>query len=63
MIEEDIDGHGQSQGYVKYRFSNYGANIYGMNHYDESAFYSMLVGRKGGKTIHKSICGKRKTSF
>ncbi len=49
VIEEDIDGHGQSQGYVKHRFSNYGTDIYGMNHYDEPAFYSMLVGEGSTK--------------
>lgn len=49
VIEEDIDGHGQSQGYVKHHFSNYGGDIYGMNHYDEPAVYSMLVGEGGTK--------------
>ena len=49
MIEEDIDGNGKSQGYVKHHFSNYGTDIYGMNHYDEPAFYSMLVGEGSTK--------------
>lgn len=49
VIEEDIDGHGQSQGYVKHHFSNYGEDIYGMTHYDEPAVYSMLVGEGSTK--------------
>lgn len=49
VIEEDIDGNGQSQGYVKHHFSNYGADIYGMTHDDEPPVYSMLAGEGGTK--------------
>lgn len=44
VIEESIDGKGESQGYIRCRFSNYDADIYGITHYDEPADYSMLSG-------------------
>jgi len=36
VIEETQDSVGISQGYVKYRYSNYDSDIYGQSHFDES---------------------------
>lgn len=44
VIEETLDSIGESQGYVRYRYSNYDADIYGQTHLDEPAIYSMISG-------------------
>lgn len=44
VIEEILNNKGESQGYVKHRFSNYDADIYGITHYDELAIYSTIAG-------------------
>lgn len=51
VIEEDVDKNGQSQGYIKHRFSNYGTDIYGDTHYDEPSTYSMLAGNSYVKSF------------
>lgn len=43
VIEETLDANGNSQGYVRNYFSNYGQDIYGETHYDDSAMYSVNV--------------------
>lgn len=44
VIEETKDGEGRLQGKIIHRFSNYDADVYGNTHYDEPAYYSMLIG-------------------
>lgn len=44
VIEETLNGNKESLGYVKYRYSNYDTDIYGKNHFDESAICSNLSG-------------------
>jgi len=41
IIEETLDSLGRSQGYVKYKYSNYDTDIWGESHYDESAIFSV----------------------
>ena len=40
VFQEDIDSIGQSQGYVKFMFSDYDQDMWGESHYDESYIYS-----------------------
>ncbi len=44
VIEETLDKNSKSQGYIVRRYSNYDADIHGNTHYDEPAYYSMLIG-------------------
>lgn len=44
VIEETLDSLNRSQGYVKYRFTNYDTDIYGCAHPDEYADISDLTG-------------------
>ncbi|MCM1198038.1 MAG: hypothetical protein NC308_04035, partial [Clostridium sp.] len=40
VIEERLDANGESIGYTKYVYSNYGTDIYGISHNDEPAQYA-----------------------
>lgn len=49
VIEETLDASGRSQGYIKRRYSNYDADIYGDTHFDEAAVYSDASGESIAK--------------
>lgn len=49
VIEETQDAGGNSQGYIKRRFSNYDADIFGNTHLDEPALYSNSGGESAVK--------------
>lgn len=44
VIQEDLDSIGQSQGYVRFKFSDYSQDIWGESHYDEQSMYSTSSG-------------------
>lgn len=44
VIEEIIDASYNTTGYIKYKFSNYNEDIWGISHYDEPVYYSTAVG-------------------
>lgn len=44
VIEETLDANDQTQGSIRYRYTNYGEDIFGEQHFDEPAIYSMLDG-------------------
>lgn len=43
VIEETLDAYGNSLGYVKNIYSNYGTDVNGENHWDEGTLYSVNV--------------------
>ena len=43
VIEETLDSLGHSCGYVKYHYTNYDSDIYGMSHMDEHFLYSCNI--------------------
>lgn len=49
VIEETLDAAGNSQGYIRHRFSNYDADIFGNTHPDEPALYSNSSGESAVK--------------
>lgn len=49
VIEETLDASGNSQGYIKRRYSNYDADPYGQTHFDAPATYSNLIGESAVK--------------
>jgi len=44
VIEETLDSNYNSNGYVRYRFSNYDTDIWGESHFDEPALYRDATG-------------------
>lgn len=40
VIEETLDSLGNSKGYTKYKYSNFGADSHGESHYDEEYMYN-----------------------
>ncbi len=56
VIEESLDASGNSIGYIKYSFSNFGKDIYGISHNDEPAFHSYnCLGFSGVPYTSRSI--------
>lgn len=49
VIEETLDAAGNSQGYIKRRYSNYDADLFGEIHFDEPAVYSNASGESAVK--------------
>ena len=44
VIEQNIDGNGNSQGYIKYRFTNHDTDIWNESHKDNNYEYANVVG-------------------
>ena len=44
VIEETFDASGKSMGYIKYRYSNYDTDIFGLSHLDKKYSYSTASG-------------------
>jgi hypothetical protein len=44
VIEQTLDANGNSNGYVRYQFSNYDEDVWGETHLDESFLYSNVTG-------------------
>ncbi|MCL2311768.1 MAG: hypothetical protein FWC41_04665 [Firmicutes bacterium] len=44
VIEETVDNNSNSQGYIRYTFTNYDEDIWGNTHFDEKFDYSVVAG-------------------